>query len=303
MTSIDHLITKATVILAQPTDWNKWIFLRKDSAEKNQLWKYVDPSKMTEEIPRLADEEPKKKTADDFKKEGREAGTVYGIEDLSDSEYRKYSGWRSEYVAEKAIFDKKEAALRQFNSEIAQTITDIIVTIKGTFNMTTEHRLHYIMKLDSPHERLRKLNAELSPSTFEQESILLQQYHEIKKYPKQANVSDWLDRYEALIELMEEAKLAEVSGARAQAEFLLCVQGGDDSWATAQRIKLIKKQRTANDFTSIRDLIQEYRLWWRQTKPVAASLSSFAGTLGDNMNTRSYQDARYNCPCGASHRF
>ncbi|KAK7178450.1 hypothetical protein PSPO01_15498 [Paraphaeosphaeria sporulosa] len=33
----DILITKATVILAQPADWQKWIFLRKDSAENNSL--------------------------------------------------------------------------------------------------------------------------------------------------------------------------------------------------------------------------------------------------------------------------
>lgn len=159
MTSTDHLITKATVILAQPTDWDKWIFIRKQSAEKYELWKYVDLSKTTAEIPKLADEEPKEKTADDFKKESRTAGTVYDIEDLSDSEFRKYTVWRSEYMTKKVIFDKKKTALRQFDSDITQTIA--------------EHRLHYIMKLDGPHERLRKLKAELSPSTFEQESILL----------------------------------------------------------------------------------------------------------------------------------
>ena len=127
--------------------------------------------------------------------------------------------------------------MRQFNTEIAQTIA--------------EHRIHFIMKLDSAHERLRKLKTELSPSAFEQESILLQQYHDIRKYPKRANVSDWLDQYEALIELMEEAELADVSGARAQSEFLHCVRSADESWATAQRMRIIKQQRKGETTTLI----------------------------------------------------
>jgi hypothetical protein len=51
------------------------------------------------------------------------------------------------------VTEKKELALRQFNSEIATTIS--------------ERRLHWIMTLDTPHARLRKLKNQLSPSTAE----------------------------------------------------------------------------------------------------------------------------------------
>ena len=86
----DFLITKATVILAQPGDWQKWIFLRKDSAERNSLWQYVNPDVAEDRIPSLDAEEPVRKIADEFKRDSRETGRVYGIEDLSDTEFRRY---------------------------------------------------------------------------------------------------------------------------------------------------------------------------------------------------------------------
>ncbi|KAF1980314.1 hypothetical protein BU23DRAFT_548474 [Bimuria novae-zelandiae CBS 107.79] len=41
MTEADSLVTKSTVVLNRPADGTKWLFLRKDSAERNQLWQYV----------------------------------------------------------------------------------------------------------------------------------------------------------------------------------------------------------------------------------------------------------------------
>ncbi|KAK7178184.1 integrase catalytic, partial [Paraphaeosphaeria sporulosa] len=238
------LITKATVILAQPADWQKWIFLRKDSAERNSLWKYVNPDVAEESIPSLDAEEPARKLADEFKRDSRETGRVYGIEDLSDTEFRRYQAWRSEYSSDHAEWKKKKQALLQFNTEIAQTIA--------------EHRIHMIIKFDTPHARLQKLKAELSPTKMELETTLLYQYSEIKKMPKRANINDWLDQYEALIELMEEADLPDVKGMRAQSEFLHSVQAADEAWSTNQRIMMNKAQQSSNSFTTIRTLIQEY---------------------------------------------
>ena len=81
-----------------------------------------------------------------------------------------------------------------------------------------------------------------------------------------------------------------------------------------------KAQQLGDSFTPIRKLIQEYRLYYRQTKPVASSLSSFATLNGqkeqsamdlkDSKELASRQssqsqnkDRRMECPCGATHRF
>jgi hypothetical protein len=87
----DHLITKATVILDQPSDWQKWIFLRKDSAQRNALWAYVNPDVALEAVLKLEAEKPVKKEAGVFYGREREEDTVYDLEHLDKHEYQKYS--------------------------------------------------------------------------------------------------------------------------------------------------------------------------------------------------------------------
>jgi hypothetical protein len=260
------LITKTTVILDQPSDWQKWIFLRKDSAQRNDLWAYVNPDVLPEAVSKFEDEKPAKKAAGAFYGREREADTVYDLEHLNEHEYRKYSAWYTSYQKELTKFEKKELALRQFNSEIATTIS--------------ERRLHWIMDLDTPHARLRKLKTQLCPSTAERETQLLSQYLALRKMPKRANIESWLDSWEELLQLMESAEMAELKGTRAQRDFLDSVQSTDNSWATSQRINIIAKQELGEFFMSAVNLIGQFRLYYRQMKPVASTLGTFAA-LGD----------------------
>ena len=200
-TNSDLLITKTTVILDEPSDWQKWIFLRKDSAQRNDLWAYVNPDVAQESLSRLEDEKPAKKEAGVFYGREREDDIVYDLEHLNEHEYRKYSAWYSNYQKELMKFEKKELALRQFNSEIATTIS--------------ERRLHWIMSLDTPHARLQKLKSRLCPSTAERETQLLSRYLALRQMPKRANIETWLDSWEELLELMAAADMAEVKSTRA----------------------------------------------------------------------------------------
>ncbi|KAA8617707.1 hypothetical protein PtrV1_09214 [Pyrenophora tritici-repentis] len=292
----DLLITKTTVILDQPSDWQKWIFLRKDSAQRNDLWAYVNPNVALETVLKLEDEKPAKKEAGAFYGRERQVGIVYDLEHLDEHEYRKYSAWYTSYQKELTKFEKKELALRQFNSEIATTIS--------------ERRLHWIMNLDTPHARLRKLKNQLCPSTAERETQLLSQYIALRKMPKRANIESWLDSWEELLELMAAAEMAEVKGTRAQRDFLDSVQSTDDSWATSQRISMITKQEEGESFLPAVDLVGRFRLYYRQMKPVASTLGTFAA-LGDpqevSQQSQISQDTdkfrKINCLCGEKHRF
>jgi hypothetical protein len=102
---------------------------------------------------RFKDEKSTKKEVGIFYKQEREANTVYDLEHLDKHKYRKYSAWYTSYQKELTKFEKKELALRQFNSEITTTIS--------------ECQLHWIMTLDTLHARLRKLKNQLCPSTAE----------------------------------------------------------------------------------------------------------------------------------------
>jgi hypothetical protein len=270
----DHLVTKITVILDQPSDWQKWIFLRKDSAQRNDLWTYVNPNVVPEKVSKLEDEKPAKKEAGVFYGRERATDTVYDLEDLDEHEYRKYSAWYTSYQKELTKFEKKELALRQFNSEIATTIS--------------ERRLHWIMDLDTPHARLRKLKDQLCPSTAERETQLLPQYLVLRKMPKRANIESWLDSWEELLQLMAAAEMPELRGTRAQRDFLDSVQSTDDSWATSQRLSMIAKQETGESFMSAVGLIGQFRLYYHQMKPVASTLGTFAA-LGDAQQSQPSQ--------------
>ncbi|KAF2627315.1 hypothetical protein BU25DRAFT_314960, partial [Macroventuria anomochaeta] len=116
------------------------------------------------------DEKPAKKEAGVFYGREREDDTMYDLEHLNEHEYRKYSAWYSNYQKELTKFEKKELELRQFNSEIAATIS--------------ERRLHWIMNLDIPHARLQKLKSRLCPSTAERETQLLSRYLALRQMPK-----------------------------------------------------------------------------------------------------------------------
>jgi hypothetical protein len=159
---------------------------------------------------------------------------VYDLEHLDKHEYQKYSAWYTSYQKELTKFEKKELTLRQFNSEIATTIS--------------ERRLHLIMTLDRLHARLRKLENQRCPSTAEQETQLLSQYLALCKMPKCTNIESWLDSWEELLELMAAAEMLELRGTRAQRDFLDLVQLTDDSWATSQRISMIAKQELGGSF-------------------------------------------------------
>jgi hypothetical protein len=78
----NHLITKATVILDQPSDWRNWIFLCKDSAQRSNLWAYVNPNVTSEAVFKLEAEKPAKKEAGVFYGREQENNTVYNLEHL-----------------------------------------------------------------------------------------------------------------------------------------------------------------------------------------------------------------------------
>ena len=56
MDNSDYVVTKSSVILDKPEDWQTWLQLRRSSADRHGLWEYVDPSKQEEELKNLANE-------------------------------------------------------------------------------------------------------------------------------------------------------------------------------------------------------------------------------------------------------
>jgi hypothetical protein len=61
----DARVTRATVILDKPADWESWFQLRREKAVVDAIWKYHDISKPQSELPKL--QEPVKPLPSDVR--------------------------------------------------------------------------------------------------------------------------------------------------------------------------------------------------------------------------------------------
>ena len=283
----DQLITKETVILDKPSDWTKWLFLRKDSADRNGVWEYCNPELTAETVKDITKEKPVDKTFRSFK---RNAGIVepdqpdIEIYELEDDEYGKWQRWHSIYAGKLASYEKRERALAEMNREISRTIASRHITS--------------IQDDSTPYARLVTLKKLLSPSNSERRFELLERYEKIKRVPKRGNMDDWFEEYITILREMIRADLSDIKDNRAQQDFLREVQGLDPAFATHWQQQLIEAELDEKEFLGPVELVQRFQRHRRGLKPVAASLGTYAVFSPPNSERR-----EITCLCGNKHRF
>ncbi|KAF2625669.1 hypothetical protein BU25DRAFT_345414, partial [Macroventuria anomochaeta] len=225
----DQLVTKMSVTLSKPDDWEKWLFVRKDTADRDGLWPYVNPGLSGEELKQLQDEKPQEKPVWKFKKirVSEEEQEDVDIEDLSAEEMSVYSMWTRKFERKEVQWLQKEKALRSFNSEIARTID-------------VKH-LDLIINCTDPYSRLTTLKKHLCPSVGERNHQLRSRYRAVCTRPRKTNLDAWFDEWVTITRLLTEARMPEIDSNRSQEDFILSIRGLDDSWAATQLQELIKK--------------------------------------------------------------
>lgn len=107
-TELDGLVTRTTVILEKPADWEEWIFLRKDSAKRNQLWSMVDPDLNEAALEKL--EEPALVVPEDYHEE-TEDDTGVVLRDMTTEEFQRYQQAERGYERALARYTVKRKAL------------------------------------------------------------------------------------------------------------------------------------------------------------------------------------------------
>jgi hypothetical protein len=84
-TELDGLITSTTVILKKLTDWEEWIFLQKDSADRHHLWSLVNPDLDEAALKKL--EEPAAVEPEQYHDEAEEDTGVV-LKDMTTEEFK-----------------------------------------------------------------------------------------------------------------------------------------------------------------------------------------------------------------------
>ncbi|KAF1935816.1 hypothetical protein EJ02DRAFT_470905 [Clathrospora elynae] len=118
-TKLDGLITRTTVILEKPADWEEWIFLQKDSADRHHLWSMVNPHLDEAALEEL--EEPAAVELEQYHNKTKEDTGVV-LKDMTTKEFQRYQQVERNYDRTLARYTIKKKALNNFTQEIGQTI-------------------------------------------------------------------------------------------------------------------------------------------------------------------------------------
>jgi hypothetical protein len=107
-------VTRVTVVLERADDWHEWLFIRKDTAQKYELWQYVDPATKAADLPTLlASVEPQ---PTDYNEDATSLAHLTAA-------HQKLFQWEYERWERKNLeFRRQKKALAEFNSEIGKTI-------------------------------------------------------------------------------------------------------------------------------------------------------------------------------------
>jgi hypothetical protein len=104
-----------TVSLDRADDWHKWLFVRKDTSQKHELWQYVEPATKAADLPTLA-------APTELHLTNHVAGAT-SIAHLADTEQKLFQREYERWERKDLEYKRKKKALTAFNSEYAPAPT------------------------------------------------------------------------------------------------------------------------------------------------------------------------------------
>jgi hypothetical protein len=259
MSHSDAGVTRVTVILDRPADWESWFQLRREKAIVDGIWKYCDISKPKDELPKLI--EPTKPLPSDVK-----AGAT-AISQLDAGQQAMYSDLLHDWRFERAEYANTKRREGELLMEISRTIA-------------TRH-LYLINGKDDIYDRLITLKQQLAPTAAARSRELVTKYRALQEKPRGRNLEQWLDDWIHVTNQCREADLPEATGHRSQDDFLTVIRAIAPEWAGASHQDLILKETTGrtNEIQSLADYVAQFRMYHRRIGPSTAPLGTFA-TLG-----------------------
>jgi hypothetical protein len=273
------LVTKATVILEKPSDWQEWLFLRRDKATLNGIWEYCDPDKSQDELKKLI--EPVRPTP---------ATVAEGVRlrsKLTQEQRLDYQDLLEAWEYDQKTYLHRQKALNELTSEIAQT--------------TARSNLYLLEGKLTAYERLKALKEHLSPNTARRSRELVVKYRDLQATRRGRAVEGWLDDWIKITDQMRTLKLPDVDGSRSQEDFLIAVKPLDDAWATMSLTDLLSKDEAGTPVPSLRDYVSKFRTFHSRTSPRAAGIGTFSASLG--MADGDHKERKPKCFCGEYHLF
>ena len=284
-TESDPAVTRVTVVLDRAEDWHKWLFIRKDTAQKNELWQYVDPATMAADLPTLmAPPEPQLTNHND---------DATSITQLTAAQQKLFQ-WEYERWERKDIeYKRKKKALAEFNSEISKTIA--------------ARHLYLIENKDTPYDRLTTLKKHLSPSDTTRQRDLITRYKALQIPARGKKIEEWLRSWVEVTNMCISANVPETMGSRAQEDFLVACRTIDPEYGTSGLRALIELEEAGKAIPSVEDYVSKFTTYLKRVRPLSTGLNTMAAELEvaephqQEQKKKDGKTTKPHCPCGLKH--
>lgn len=249
-TESDPVVTRVTVVLDRAEDWHKWLFIRKDTAQKHELWQYVNPATKAADLPVLtALPEPQIADYDD------QASSIAHLTSPDRKAYQwEYERWERKDVE----YKRQRKALAEFNSEISKTIA-------------AKH-LYLIENKDTPYERLTTLKKHLAPSDVTRQRDLIARYKALQTPARGSKIEEWLRSWVEITNMCIAADIPETTGSRAQEDFLIACKSIDPEYGTSGLRDLIDREEAGTTIPSVEDYVSKFTTYLKRVHYQAIGL-------------------------------
>ena len=256
-TESDPAVTRVTVVLDRADDWHKWLFIRKDTAQKNELWQYVDPATKAADLPTLM--APPEPQLTDYHEDATSIAHLTAVQ-------QKLYQWEYERWERKDIeFKRQQRAMAEFNSEIGKTIA-------------AKH-LYLIENKDTPYERLTTLKKHLAPSDATRQRDLITRYKALQTPPRGRKIEEWLRSWVEVTNMCIAAEIPETTGSRAQEDFLIACRTIDPEYGISGLRALIDLEESGKTIPSVEDYVSKFTTYLKRVRLLSTGLASIAAEL------------------------
>ncbi|KAI0992344.1 hypothetical protein K3495_g15842, partial [Podosphaera aphanis] len=256
----DPAVTRVTIILNNPGDWFSWLFVRKDSCRRNDIWQYVDPDTPRNQVPQL--KEPIEPQVSSY------LDTAASLADLEPGDRQSFIWDYERYERKLAEYKKTVQALAEFNLEISKTIS--------------YKRIYLIQDCETPHDRLIALKKHLAPDVATRRHELTDRYNALKIAPSSSKkIESWLAEWTRITSMGKSIRLPETDGIRPQEDFLVACKALDQEYATTCLRDVYKAENTGTMDTlpTLDDYVAEFTAYLRRNRPDSSSLVTVAADL------------------------
>ncbi|KAF2743258.1 hypothetical protein M011DRAFT_375468, partial [Sporormia fimetaria CBS 119925] len=255
-------ITRATGILEKPSQWKTWLFLRRSKADQNDLWDYCNPDLPDNQITTLkAPIEPQLAEYADTSDDPSASPIPTRLHELDENRQKPFTYDFKRYEHKLAEYKVQKKALAALSSEIASTVAG--------------SQVFHIFDCHDARSRLVKLKKVFAPSDATRDRELLTKYRALQNTQRGKQVEAWLNSWLQISGLAKDANLPEMTGYRAQEDFIIAIQPLAPEYSATLHSQLIIKEAAGQTIDPIEDYINNFQTYWRRAKPVQASLGAF----------------------------